>query len=157
LTALLERCRNGAFDNDLPWKYPSSSMYGFNSRYDLLEDQNNSQTPLITHARHRIHLESALQFLEAFLDTRKFFPRLLHDPTRLSTLHSPRGCCSWCRGAAICSTSYWQSFRLNRRGRRARRCFPRFLYRKMISVFPSHNQKAILFEHTHLVKDNDNT
>lgn len=26
--------------------------------------------PLITHARHRAHLESALQFLDAFLDTR---------------------------------------------------------------------------------------
>jgi len=38
-------------------------------RYDLFEDRDNSQTPLITHARHRTHLESALQFLEAFLGT----------------------------------------------------------------------------------------
>jgi len=38
-------------------------------RYDLFEDRGNSQMPLITHARHRTHLESALQFLGAFLDT----------------------------------------------------------------------------------------
>lgn len=37
------------------------------TRYDMFED--SSQTPLITHARHRTHLESALQFIEAFLDT----------------------------------------------------------------------------------------
>jgi len=38
-------------------------------RYHLLDGQNNSEVPLITHARHRVHLESALRFLEAFLDT----------------------------------------------------------------------------------------
>lgn len=35
-------------------------------RYDLLE---NSEAPLITHTRHRTHLESALGFLDAFLTT----------------------------------------------------------------------------------------
>jgi len=39
------------------------------ARYDLFENQDSGQAPLITHARHRIHLESALQFIEAFLDT----------------------------------------------------------------------------------------
>jgi hypothetical protein len=39
--------------------------------YDLFDGRDHSQTPLITHARHRTHLESALRFLEAFLDTRK--------------------------------------------------------------------------------------
>ncbi|KIM83976.1 hypothetical protein PILCRDRAFT_421153 [Piloderma croceum F 1598] len=39
-------------------------------RYDLFEDRDNDQAPLITHARHRTHLESALRFIEAFLDTR---------------------------------------------------------------------------------------
>jgi len=38
-------------------------------RYDLSEDRDNPQAPLITHARHRTHLGSALQFLEAFLNT----------------------------------------------------------------------------------------
>ncbi|KAF8911919.1 tRNA modification GTPase TrmE [Mucidula mucida] len=34
-------------------------------KYDL----NDTQAPLITHARHRVHLQDALTFLEAFLDT----------------------------------------------------------------------------------------
>lgn len=38
------------------------------SRYDLLEN-TNTRAPIITHARHRTHLESALRFLEAFLET----------------------------------------------------------------------------------------
>lgn len=38
------------------------------SNYDL-GDANNSQAPLITHARHRAHLETALDFLKAFLET----------------------------------------------------------------------------------------
>ncbi|KAF9468779.1 tRNA modification GTPase TrmE, partial [Collybia nuda] len=38
-------------------------------RYDLHEDRPSSQAPLITRARHRIHLESACRFLEAFLRT----------------------------------------------------------------------------------------
>lgn len=38
------------------------------SNYDL-GDANDSQAPLITHARHRAHLETALQFLKAFLET----------------------------------------------------------------------------------------
>ena len=36
--------------------------------YNLLEDQGTLNTPLITHARHRTHLESALLFLDAFLE-----------------------------------------------------------------------------------------
>jgi len=41
-------------------------------RYQLLQDaeSEDASAPLITHARHRAHLESALGFLEAFLDTR---------------------------------------------------------------------------------------
>jgi len=41
-------------------------------RYQLLQDADSedASAPLITHARHRAHLESALGFLEAFLDTR---------------------------------------------------------------------------------------
>jgi len=41
-------------------------------RYHLLQDADGEDVsaPLITHARHRAHLESALQFLDAFLDTR---------------------------------------------------------------------------------------
>lgn len=38
------------------------------TRYNLLEDQGSLNTPLITHARHRTHLESALLFLDAFLE-----------------------------------------------------------------------------------------
>ncbi|KZT20670.1 tRNA modification GTPase GTPBP3 [Neolentinus lepideus HHB14362 ss-1] len=37
-------------------------------RYDILQDTQSEQ-PVITHARHRVHLESALRFLEAFLST----------------------------------------------------------------------------------------
>jgi len=47
------------------------STHCLSSRYDLFENQDDRPTPLITHARHRTHLESALQFLEAFLKTRK--------------------------------------------------------------------------------------
>ncbi|KAI0723495.1 tRNA modification GTPase TrmE [Earliella scabrosa] len=39
-------------------------------RYHLLNESGSTpEEPLITHARHRAHLESALRFLEAFLDT----------------------------------------------------------------------------------------
>ncbi|KAI0301868.1 hypothetical protein B0F90DRAFT_1715971 [Multifurca ochricompacta] len=40
-------------------------------RYNLIQDAEGEDTnvPLITHARHRVHLESALEFLDAFLDT----------------------------------------------------------------------------------------
>ncbi|KAF7982307.1 hypothetical protein HWV62_28988 [Athelia sp. TMB] len=37
-------------------------------RYEYSDDHSHD-TPLITHARHRTHLESALRFLDAFLDT----------------------------------------------------------------------------------------
>jgi len=37
-------------------------------RYNLLEGGLDRDVPLITHARHRVHLESALRFLEAFLE-----------------------------------------------------------------------------------------
>ncbi|KZT74516.1 tRNA modification GTPase TrmE [Daedalea quercina L-15889] len=36
-------------------------------RYDVGLEQGSSDRPLITHARHRVHLEHALQFLDAFL------------------------------------------------------------------------------------------
>ncbi|KAF7301572.1 tRNA modification GTPase TrmE [Mycena indigotica] len=39
------------------------------SKYDLDQDGSSSEAPLITHARHRIHLESAAGFIEAFLET----------------------------------------------------------------------------------------
>ena len=44
-------------------------------RYHLLEDAGGEEAkaPLITHARHRSHLESALGFLDAFLETRGAF------------------------------------------------------------------------------------
>ncbi|KAJ6627430.1 hypothetical protein B0H10DRAFT_2210364 [Mycena sp. CBHHK59/15] len=38
-------------------------------KYSLHDDLASSHTPLITHARHRVHLESAAQFIEAFLAT----------------------------------------------------------------------------------------
>ncbi|EIN10245.1 tRNA modification GTPase TrmE [Punctularia strigosozonata HHB-11173 SS5] len=38
-------------------------------RYDVLRTDQHSNDLLITHARHRVHLESALQFLQGFLDT----------------------------------------------------------------------------------------
>ncbi|KAI0751256.1 tRNA modification GTPase TrmE [Daedaleopsis nitida] len=40
-------------------------------RYNLLTENGETaeQQPLITHSRHRAHLETALRFLEAFLDT----------------------------------------------------------------------------------------
>jgi hypothetical protein len=41
------------------------------SRFDVLEDRDASKALLITHARHRVHLESALRFIEAFLATRE--------------------------------------------------------------------------------------
>jgi len=47
-------------------------MHACKSRYHLLQDSESedASAPLITHARHRVHLESALGFLDAFLDTR---------------------------------------------------------------------------------------
>lgn len=39
------------------------------NRYELLED-SAAEAPLVTHARQRVHLESALRFLDAFLATR---------------------------------------------------------------------------------------
>ncbi|KAI0002929.1 tRNA modification GTPase TrmE [Russula compacta] len=39
-------------------------------RYHLRDESEDVSVPLITHARHRAHLESALGFLDAFLDTR---------------------------------------------------------------------------------------
>ncbi|KAI0771540.1 tRNA modification GTPase TrmE [Trametes elegans] len=39
-------------------------------RYNLLDEHGSRpEEPLITHARHRVHLENALRFLDAFLDT----------------------------------------------------------------------------------------
>ncbi|KAJ7937424.1 tRNA modification GTPase TrmE [Mycena leptocephala] len=38
-------------------------------KYALTDDDASNQTPLITHARHRVHLESAAQFIDAFLAT----------------------------------------------------------------------------------------
>ena len=47
-----------------------------NARFDLCDD--TTESPVITHARHRVHLETALRHLEAALDIRKrcrFFVR----------------------------------------------------------------------------------
>ena len=41
------------------------------TRFHLKDNWTPSQTPLITRARHRTHLESACQFLEAFLELRE--------------------------------------------------------------------------------------
>ncbi|KAJ7047757.1 tRNA modification GTPase TrmE [Mycena alexandri] len=38
-------------------------------KYALSDDASSSNAPLITHARHRVHLESAAQFIDAFLET----------------------------------------------------------------------------------------
>ncbi|KAJ7283402.1 hypothetical protein C8J57DRAFT_1053607 [Mycena rebaudengoi] len=38
-------------------------------KYALQDDPSGAHAPLITHARHRVHLESAAHFLEAFLAT----------------------------------------------------------------------------------------
>ncbi|KAJ7122831.1 tRNA modification GTPase TrmE [Mycena epipterygia] len=38
-------------------------------KYALNDDSASAHTPLITHARHRVHLESAARFIEAFLAT----------------------------------------------------------------------------------------
>ncbi|KAJ6516286.1 tRNA modification GTPase GTPBP3 [Mycena sanguinolenta] len=38
-------------------------------KYALSDDADSSSTPFITHARHRVHLESAAQFIDAFLAT----------------------------------------------------------------------------------------
>lgn len=41
-------------------------------RYHIQQDQFlDRDEPLITHVRHRLHLETALCFLQAFLDTRE--------------------------------------------------------------------------------------
>ena len=37
-------------------------------RYNLFID-GVTEEPLVTHARHRTHLENAVQFLDAFLDS----------------------------------------------------------------------------------------
>ncbi|EPT03112.1 hypothetical protein FOMPIDRAFT_1035518 [Fomitopsis schrenkii] len=46
-------------------------LHGFaeslQERYDVHQEQASTDRPMITHARHRVHLEHALQFLEAFL------------------------------------------------------------------------------------------
>lgn len=51
----------------------SEFLEGFSAalqeRYNLFQDESQSEAPLITHARHRTHLTSALQFVEAFLAT----------------------------------------------------------------------------------------
>lgn len=39
------------------------------TKYALNDDSAFMHTPLITHARHRVHLESAAQFIDAFLAT----------------------------------------------------------------------------------------
>jgi tRNA modification GTPase len=41
---------------------------------DGLKDIQNAQAPIITRARHRVHLESARTFLQAFLECRMFVP-----------------------------------------------------------------------------------
>ncbi|KAI0047277.1 tRNA modification GTPase TrmE [Auriscalpium vulgare] len=48
------------------------------ARYNLLQEEDVNESPLITHARHRTHLETALQFLDAFLQT-PFEQRITDD------------------------------------------------------------------------------
>ncbi|KAH9950109.1 tRNA modification GTPase TrmE [Amylocystis lapponica] len=38
-------------------------------QFDLFQERGPLDDPLITHSRHRVHLESTLEFLRAFLDT----------------------------------------------------------------------------------------
>jgi len=48
-------------------KFLSGFGQALKQRYSLADNNtSNSQTPLITHARHRVHLETAYRFLEAF-------------------------------------------------------------------------------------------
>jgi hypothetical protein len=49
-----------------------SNTDGLNS-YEVIADARGEE-PLVTHARHRVHLESASRFLEAFLGTRQSQP-----------------------------------------------------------------------------------
>jgi tRNA modification GTPase len=42
-------------------------------RFDMEADD---RVPLITRARHRVHLETACRFLEAFLDTCALYPNI---------------------------------------------------------------------------------
>ena len=63
------------FGEDLQKRYENTDCKVASSltdcRYHLLNENGSAtEEPLITHARHRAHLENALQFLEAFLDTR---------------------------------------------------------------------------------------
>ncbi|TFY59822.1 hypothetical protein EVJ58_g5531 [Rhodofomes roseus] len=46
-------------------------------RYDVYQEHDSHDRPLITHARHRVHLEHALQFLYAFLTYSERMPRSL--------------------------------------------------------------------------------
>lgn len=104
LTTLRRHCRRGmaALSTFVPPKsYPDDI-----SRYDLLED-TNTRAPIITHARHRTHLESALRFLEAFLETCE----LPFSPSKssLTTMCSCRRCSLRSRRAPLCITGYRES------------------------------------------------
>ena len=131
------------------------------SRFDLTDENtpgSESESPLIiTHARHRAHLESALRFVEAFLDTREFFfsPHKfkflfllsfipvcilvrLRVRSRVLTLtcpppspHSPGRRRPRRRRTPICGSGYWQSVGVDRRRRRTGRCVSGFLYWKI--------------------------
>lgn len=49
------------------------------SRFEI--DDTKTHAPLITRSRHRVHLESACKFLEAFLALRAFFCIFSHNFT----------------------------------------------------------------------------
>ena len=120
LITFLEHYKNGEHSRHFD---ESIFAHGYErARYELFENRDNSQAPLITHARHRTHLESAFQFLEAFLGTCKsasFLCSLLHcgscKPINMSSF-STRRHRSRRRRAAICSASHWESIWIDRRG-----------------------------------------
>ncbi|KAI0786462.1 tRNA modification GTPase GTPBP3 [Abortiporus biennis] len=49
-------------------KFLKEFGHALQQRYGLLKEQQGGSEPLITHARHRVHLENARRFLEAFID-----------------------------------------------------------------------------------------
>ena len=78
--------------------FKSAFFISFSTSFNI-NDQTMNQThaPLITRARHRVHLESACMFLKAFLDTRlyiyslsplssDFFSLFIQHPPTLSWL-----------------------------------------------------------------------
>lgn len=99
--------------------------------------------PIITHARHRVHLESALRFLQAFSRLREFLVllALLFSPLAIDSYSSiplsfsGRRSRIWRRRAPIRSPSRRESIRVNRRRRCSGCCVQGFLYREIKRSF----------------------